>query len=869
MLEKAYEAKKYEDKIYKIWENAGAFAADVNSNKKPFTISMPPPNATGVLHLGHAVMLAIEDILIRHRRMKGYEALWLPGTDHAAIATQNKVEKLIAEEGLTREKLGRESFLNRVKEYVADSQSTIRNQVRKMGSSCDWSRERYTFDDDLSKAVMETFVRMYEDELIYRGHRIVNWCPRCHSTLSDDEVEYDERVEKLYWIKYGPFTLATARPETKLGDTAVAVHPDDDRYKDKIGKKFMIPGALGEFEVMVVADKAVKMDFGSGVIKVTPAHSFVDFEIAQKNNVPVKKIINEEGKMMANCGKYKGMTTQECREEIVKDMKKMGLIEKIEDNYEHSVAICYRCNHVIEPLTSDQWFIDVNKKLNKFGGKTIKDKTNEVIKNGSIEIIPKRFEKAYFNWTENLQDWCISRQIWWGHRIPVWYCNDCDEIIVSCEEPTECTKCKSGNLKQDEDTLDTWFSSGLWTFSTLGWPEETDDLKKFHPTQVLETGYDILTFWILRMVIMTTYILDEIPFEKVYLHGLIRDKEGRKMSKSLGNGIDPIEMINKFGADALRMSMVIGNTPGNDMRLYEDKIKAYRNFTNKIWNASRFVLGIFEEKGITDEPKIDYDNLSNADEWILDKLNKTIKSVDENLMKFRISDAGQLLYDFLWNDFCDWYLELSKGDRQNLAVLYFVLKNILILLHPFMPFVTEEIWSNLPGQKELLIKEAYPQITDKKYSWQTIDQIIGIITSIRRMRSENKIEPAQKIPVIIYGHKSTKDIKKNESDIIRLARVSNLTIEGSGEKIKNAAADVVDGIEIFVPLEGLVDTKKEKTRLEKEVSNLENYIQGLSAKLNNDKFVKNAPTDIVEGEKEKLKDSEAKVEKLKEQLNRI
>lgn len=863
MLEKAYEAKKYEDKIYKIWEESGAFKADAHSKKDPFTISMPPPNATGTLHLGHAVMLAIEDILIRHRRMKGYEALWLPGTDHAAIATQNKVEKLIAGEGLTREKLGRESFLNRVKEYVKQSQSTIRNQIRKMGSSCDWSRERYTFDEDLSRAVTETFVRMYEDGLIYRGHRIVNWCPRCHSTLADDEVEHDERVEKLYWIKYGPFILATSRPETKLGDTAVAVHPDDNRYKDYIGKKYMIPGVLGEFEITVVADKEVEMDFGSGAIKVTPAHSFIDFEIAQRNNLPIKKIIDEDGKMMDNCGKYKGMTTQECREEIVKDMKKMGLIEKIEDNYNHSVGICYRCGHVIEPLTSDQWFINVDKKLDKFGGKTIKDKTNEVVKNGLIEIIPKRFEKAYFNWTENLRDWCISRQIWWGHRIPVWYCNDCGEILVSRETPKKCTKCGSTNLRQDEDTLDTWFSSGLWTFSTLGWPEETDDLKKFHPTQVLETGYDILTFWILRMVIMTTYILNDIPFEKVYLHGLIRDKEGRKMSKSLGNGIDPLEMIEKYGADALRMSMVIGNTPGNDMRLYEEKIQGYRNFTNKLWNAGRFVLGILEEKEITDEPEIDYKNLSGADEWILDKLDKTIKSSDDSLMNYKISDAGQSLYDFLWNDFCDWYLELSKGEKQNPAVLYHVLKNILILLHPFTPFVTEEIWSHMPDVKGMLIKETYPEAIGKKYNWKTTEKLIGVITSIRRMRAENKIEPAAKIPVTIYGHKYTKDIKKNESDIIRLARISSLTLTDKGEKLKNATADVVDEIEIFIPLDGLVDTEKEKQRLKKEIENLENYIKILNVKLSNDKFAKNAPAEIVKTEKTRLEEAEGKLEKLR------
>lgn len=870
MLPPAYDARQYEEKIYRRWEESGAFKANARSKKKPFTISMPPPNATGTLHLGHAVMLAIEDILIRHRRMKGYEALWLPGTDHAAIATQNKVEKILAEEGLHREQLGREGFLNRVREYVANSQNTIRNQIRKMGSSCDWSRERYTLDDNLSRAVTEIFVRMYEDGLLYRGYRIVNWCPRCKSTLADDEVEYEERLEKLYWIKYGPFVLATARPETKLGDTAVAVHPDDKRYQDKIGKKFMIPGVLGEFEVTVVADPAVKMDFGSGVIKVTPAHSFVDFDIAQKNNIPVKKVIDEDGKMMENCGKYAGMTTQECREKITEDMREMGLIEKIED-YQHSVGICYRCSHVVEPLTSDQWFIDVGKKLKKLGGKSLKEKAIEAVKKEKIEIIPERFNKTYFHWMENLRDWCVSRQIWWGHRIPVWYCTaqkkpECDKPIVSRETPKTCPYCGSSKLRQDEDTLDTWFSSGLWTFSTLGWPKETEDLKFFHPTQVLETGYDILFFWIARMILMTAYALNDIPFEKVYLHGLIRDREGRKMSKSLGNGIDPLEMISQFGADALRMSMVIGNTPGNDMRLYEEKIKGFRNFTNKLWNASRFVLSILEEKGITEEPKIDYKNLTDADEWILDKLNKAIQTADEGLMNYRISETGQCLYDFLWSDFCDWYLELSKGEKQNPAVLYYVLKNILLLLHPFMPFVTEEIWSHLPGQKDCLIGQPYAESDGKKYRGGSTENVIQVIAKIRYLRAENKIDPARKIAVMIYSREYYDDLNKGSAEIIRLGRVSELTLKKEGGKPQNAAADTVNGIEIFIPLEGLVDMEKEKKRLNAEIQKLEGYLRGLQTKLSNPNFVKNAPPAIVNAEKEKQAEGEEKLKKMREQL---
>ncbi|MBU1151830.1 valine--tRNA ligase, partial [Patescibacteria group bacterium] len=563
-LEKSYEAKKYEDKIYENWEKSGFFKAKVDKNKKPYTISMPPPNATGMLHLGHAIMLAIEDILIRYHRMKGYEALWLPGTDHASIATQNKVEQQLAEKGLDKYKLGRKHFLEEVEKYVAKSQNTIRNQIRKMGASCDWSRERYTLDKGLTNAVQEVFIRMYKDGLIYRGDRIVNWCPRCESTLANDEVEYKEANEKLYWIKYGPFTLATTRPETKLGDTAVAVHPKDKRYKEMIGKKYMIPGVLGEFEIIVVGDNAVDPKFGSGAVKVTPAHSFTDFEIAQRHKIPAKSIIDEQGRMMANCGKYEGMTTLECREAIVKDMKKMGLIEKIED-YQHNLSVCYRCGTTIEPLISKQWFINVDKPVIKEGGKkvSLKEKSIEVIKKKKIKIVPDRFNKTYFNWMENLHDWCISRQIWFGHRIPIWYCKSCGHQEASKTKPlNNCAKCKGEKWKQDEDTLDTWFSSGLWTFSTLGWPEKTPEFKYFHPTAVLETGYDIIFFWVARMIMMTSYALNDIPFKTVYLHGLIRDKQGRKMSKSLNNGIDPLEMIEKYGTDAVRLSLVIGNTPG-------------------------------------------------------------------------------------------------------------------------------------------------------------------------------------------------------------------------------------------------------------------------------------------------------------------
>jgi valyl-tRNA synthetase len=871
-IEKAYEAKKYEDTIYKRWEKSGAFTPKVDKKKTPFVISMPPPNATGVLHLGHAVMLAIEDILIRHHRMLGDSTLWIPGTDHASIATQNKVEQLLAEKGLDRHKLGREKFLEEVKKFVANSQNTIRNQIRKMGSSCDWSRERYTLDEGLTEAVQEVFVRMYNDGLIYRGNRIVNWCPRCESTLADDEVDYKEKNEKLYWIKYGPFTLATSRPETKLGDTAVAVHPKDKRYKKWIGKKVTIPGVIGDFEVIVVADESVDPKFGSGIIKVTPAHSFVDFEIAQRHKLPIKSVIDQKGRMMKNCGKYAGMTTTECRKAILVDMEKMGMLEKVEE-YTHNLSVCYRCGTPIEPLISKQWFIDVDKPVIQDGKKkkSIKEKAIEVVKDGEIKIVPGKFKKTYFHWMENLHDWCISRQIWFGHRIPVWYCDGCEEAIVSRTKPAKaCPKCKANKWHQDSDTLDTWFSSGLWTFSTLGWPKKTEELEYFHPTSVMETGYDILFFWIARMIIMTTYTLGEVPFKTVYLHGLIRDKFGKKMSKSAGNGIDPLEMIEKFGTDAVRLSLVIGGTPGNDMRLYEEKIAGYRNFINKIWNGARFTLMNVTEEDI----KLQFDQTmvkTLADKWILTELQKLIKETDNNLKNFRLSDAGLKIYDFIWSKYCDWYLEMSKGENKNPAVLLFVLRSFLKLLHPFVPFVTEKIWESL-NEKTMLLSSEWPKydktlvFTKDADTMEIIHQLIG---KIRSLRSELKVESGKKIHAIIHGGKHTEALEKQREIIMKMGTLESLEIKKQGPKIPDSKAFFIGEVETYLPLKDMVDSGKELTRIKKVIEQKEQFIKSLESKLNNKGFTANAPKEVIQKETARLLEEKSNVKKLKELQNSL
>ncbi len=868
-LDKAYNPGENEDKIYKKWEESGYFNPDnldLRAGAASYTIVLPPPNVTDKLHIGHASTVAIEDLLIRYHRLRGERTLWLPGTDHAAIATQNVVEKRIFKEtGKTRQDLGKEVFLKEVWSFLETTQATILHQIRKMGASLDWSRLAFTLDEPRQLAVRTMFKDMYDEGVIYRGERIVNWCPRCHSTLADDEVEHKEEKAKLYWIKYGPFVLATSRPETKLGDTAVAVYPGDPRYKDLVGKEIDIEGVLGKFKVKVVEDKAVDMNFGSGAIKVTPAHSFVDNEIAQRHHLPSKKIINEDGRMMDNCGKYAGLTTKEAREKIVADMEAMGLMDHIDDNYLHSAAVCYRCGTVIEPLPSKQWFIGVDNKIKRFGGKSLKEKALEAAEKKQVKFIPDRFNKRYVDWMTNLHDWCISRQIWFGHQIPVWYKGE--EIYVGLEAP------KEAGWQQDPDTLDTWFSSGMWTFSTLGWPtnyvkgKKVGDLAKFHPTQVLETGYEILTLWVSRMMMMSLFALDEVPFEYVYLHGIILDEKGKKMSKSKGNGVDPLDMISKYGTDATRLSLLMGATPGNDARFNEDKVEAKRNFVNKLWNISRFILSLAEEKFfLTPADKIPVTK-TLADEWIIQEMQQLIKKTTNRLDNFEFSLAAEELNEFTWNKLADWYLEISKIEKNKEEILIYLLKNLLILWHPLIPFVTETIWSSF--NNNLLMVANWPLASDKKEDAENKLKLIqDVVIAIRNARSENKIEPAKKLQAVIYGHKWATLIEE-QKEIIRGLKtgISDLEIKVSGEKVEAAVVVAVGEIEIY--LIGAIDQEKEKERLLKEKANLEKLIELQTQKLNNQEFVSRAPEKIVVAEKDKLSNYQQELEKISKIINSL
>jgi len=889
-LPKSYEPQKYEDDIYRRWEESGYFHPEkmmedglIADDAPHFSMVLPPPNVTGTLHMGHAAMLAIEDLIARYHRMKGEKTLWIPGTDHAAIATQTKVEKLLMEkEGMKdpRTELGRENFLERVREFAQESHDTIINQCKKMGASLDWKMEAYTLDEARNLAVRTIFKKMYDDGLIYRGYRLVNWCPRCQSTLADDEVEHKEQTAKLYTFKYSadfPFAIATTRPETKLGDTAVAVNPKDKRYKKFIGKTFEVKSFAGgaDLKIKVIGDESVAMDFGTGALGVTPAHSQVDYEMAQKNNLTVIKVIDENGKMTAEAGAaYVGLDVLNAREKVVENLRVAGLLEK-EEEVMNNLSICYRCGTTVEPLPSKQWFVAVNKEFAfhqskdnpikglKDGQKaTLKQLMQKVVDNKQIEIIPDRFNKTYFHWIDNLRDWCISRQIWFGHQIPVWYKGE--EIYVEVEAP------KGDGWKQDPDTLDTWFSSGLWTFSTLGWPNDTLNLKFYHPTDVLETGYDILFFWVARMILMTTYTLGEIPFRKVYLHGLVRDEKGKKMSKSLGNVIDPLEMIKKYGADATRLSLLLGNTPGNDMKLSSEKVEGFRNFANKLWNITRFMLlNIGDPKSDIKLPEAK----TLFDRWFLNHLDDTIKLTGASLDKYQLSGAGELLRTFTWDQLADWYLEVSKIEGNKSEILNYILNTILKLWHPFMPFVTETIWKEIYSGDSMLMVQQWPerkaleQISDTSEDINDVNLIRDIVTGIRSLRADNKIGPAKKLSCSINAGEKEKLLNENAAIISGLARLEKLVVEKKLTKPENSIGFVVGKIEVYVDLAGVVDIAKEKERLEKEIEQTKKYVDIQEKKLSNTDFVKNAPAAVIEKEKQKLAEAKEKFEKLGIQLS--
>jgi valyl-tRNA synthetase len=873
-LPSVYNPKEVEEKWYEYWERENLFYAEADSKKEPFTIVIPPPNVTGQLHMGHALNNTLQDIIIRAKRMQGYSALWLPGTDHAGIATEAKVKEQLAEEGFSKYDLGREKFLERVWAWKEKYGGTIIKQLKKLGSSCDWSRLRFTMDEGLSKAVREVFVRLYEKGLIYRGDYIVNWCPTCKTTLSDIEVEHEEETGKLYYVKYtlkdgsGYLMVATTRPETMLGDTAVAVNPEDERYRHLVGKTLILP-VMGR-EIPIIADSYVDMEFGTGAVKVTPGHDPNDFEMGLRHDLPVINVMDENGHMNENAGKFAGLDRYECRKLILKELEEKGNLEKIEE-LSHSVGHCYRCNTTVEPMVSKQWFV----KMKPLAAPAI-----EVVKQGKVQFVPDRFTRIYLNWLENIRDWCISRQLWWGHRIPAWYCKDCGEMTVSREDITVCPKCGRTHIEQDQDVLDTWFSSALWPFSTLGWPDETEDLKYFYPTSVLVTAYDIIFFWVARMIFSAMEFMKQEPFKYVVITGLVRDALGRKMSKSLGNGIDPLEVIDKYGADTLRFTLSTGNAPGNDMRFYWEKVEASRNFANKIWNASRFVMMNLEgfKPG-----EVDIQALTLKDRWILKRINDITKEVTQALDKFEIGIAAQNIYDFFWSEFCDWYIEMAKIDlyggddlakKRAQQVLYFVLERALKLLHPFMPFITEEIWQHLPHDGRSIMVSKWPEYDP---AWDFTDAgdmevVMDAVRGIRNIRAEMNVSPARKAKAVArVSDPFVMDILKNSTEIIHtLAKVEDMEfITQDSPAPHKALTCVIKGAEIFVPMEGLVDIETEIERLQKEHTNLEKEIDRVSKKLSNEGFLAKAPQDVVEKERQKEKDYRDMMEKVEQRLNML
>jgi valyl-tRNA synthetase len=849
----------------------------MEEGRPSFSIVIPPPNVTGVLHVGHALNNTLQDVLVRFRRMQGYNTLWLPGTDHAGIATQNVVERQLADENVSRHDIGRRKFIERVWQWKEESGGQIIKQLKRLGCSCDWDRERFTMDEGLSRAVREVFTRLYQEGLIYRGDYIINWCPRCHTALADLEVEHEATEGKLYYIRY-PFTtgkgylvVATTRPETMLGDTAVAVHPSDDRYNSLPEKMVVLP--LVNRKIPIVFDPHVEKEFGTGALKVTPAHDLNDFEISRRHNLPALKVMDSSGIMNEEAGIYAGMDRFACRRKVVDDLEKLGLLEKVE-KYQHGVGHCYRCQTVVEPSLSKQWFVSV---------KPLAEKAIAAVKEGQTKIYPKTWENTFFDWMYNIRDWCISRQIWWGHQIPAWTCQDCGELIVSNTEPTECNQCKGSRLVQETDVLDTWFSSALWPFSTLGWPDDTRELSFFYPTSVLITSFDILFFWVARMMMMGLHFMKETPFRDVYLHALVRDAEGQKMSKSKGNVMDPLVIMDKYGTDALRFTMTAFAAQGRDIRLSEDRIEGYRHFINKIWNAARFCLLHIGNSEPYKLQEIDSASLALAHRWILSRINRTIGEVHRGLNEYRFNDAAHALYQFVWHEFCDWYLEWVKGDlygddeavkARGRSILFAVLEIIVKLLHPVTPFVTEEIWAALPGERLSLMTESFPE---EIAGWENVaaedaaNLFMGVVTGLRNIRSETGIHPSARITAKVICPDRPKGIilRENSKAIAALARVEELQILPEGKRPKGAASFIFNELEIIVPLAGLVDIEQEIVKLAKEKDKVLLQLQKVEGKLGNSKFLDNAPKDVVAGEKEKQKTLRATLAKINESIERL
>jgi len=874
--EKVYNPQKVEEKWYQFWEDKSLFRADEGSVRPPFSIVIPPPNVTGSLHMGHALNNTLQDVLARYKRMDGFNVLWLPGTDHAGIATQNVVEKQLAEEGTNRHKLGREAFVERVWKWKIEFGGQIIKQLKKLGSSCDWSRERFTMDEGLSLAVKEVFVRLYREGLIYRGDYIINWCPRCQTALSDLEVEHEQEQGHLYYIKYPLedskeyLVVATTRPETMLGDTGVAVHPEDKRYMKFIGENVILP--LMNRKIPVIADGYVTQEFGTGALKVTPAHDANDFEIGRRHGLEVIRVIDDAGKMNTQAGRYAGQQRFQCRKEVVKDLKDLNLLKKIE-NFLHNVGHCYRCKTVIEPMVSKQWFVRAE---------TLARPAIEAVQKRATGIIPPVWESTYFEWMNNIRDWCISRQIWWGHRIPAWYCSDCGEVTVSVQPIDQCAACASSRVEQEQDVLDTWFSSALWPFSTLGWPEKTKDLKIFYPTSVLVTGFDILFFWVARMMMMGIKFMGDVPFKDVYIHALVRDADGQKMSKSRGNVVDPLVVIEKFGTDAFRFTLSAFAAQGRDVRLSEERLAGYRNFANKIWNASRFTLSNLQGYNPHQAPgQVD---LTLADRWILSRVNRTIGEVRQGLDSYKFNEAASAIYQFLWHEFCDWYIELIKPVlyQENDPEPKWVAQNTLVrvldialrILHPFMPFITEEIWQLLPGNEGSIMVAEFPKVQEGEVQPETeaeMELVMGVIGAIRNLRSELNVPPSKTVEVILHSGKEDdlNPLRINRVYIESLAHTGEISLQSAGEKPKTAATAIVGDIEVFLPLKGLINLDDEERRIIKEISKVEEEMTRTNLKLHNEEFLRKARLEAVEKEKEKARGLAEKGAKLQEGLERV